>query len=346
MINYQNPIIQQDLETLWSASIEWDYLKNKTIVVTGATGMIATYFVFMLLYLNEKYNYNIQLLLLARNKNKLEQIFGKRREVKFIVQDVCDRIIIPARTDYILHAAGSASPYAIIHDPIGIIKANTMGTINVLEMAKLTTIKKVLFTSTREIYGKVENITSIKETDMGILDPLDPRSCYPESKRMAETLLKSYSIQYNINFNSLRIAHTYGPGMQTQNDGRVMADFMDDALNNRDIQLNSDGTAERAFCYLTDTIEAIFRVLINGINNEAYNISNETEPISIINLAYLIQKISGNNKTVKISKKEISKHGYTNYSRIKLDTSKIETLGWKPKISLVNGIDRTLKSFK
>jgi UDP-glucuronate decarboxylase len=76
MINYQNPIIQQDLETLWSASIEWDYLKNKTIVVTGATGMIATYFVFMLLYLNEKYNYNIQLLLLARNKNKLEQIFA------------------------------------------------------------------------------------------------------------------------------------------------------------------------------------------------------------------------------------------------------------------------------
>ena len=347
MINYQNTIIQEDLQTLYNTTVKWEQLQNKTILVTGATGMLASYFCFMLLYLNEKYNFNIQLFLLARSRNKLENVFGEEKpEIKFIVQDVCEKINIQGKIDFILHAAGSASPYFIINDPTGIIMANTLGTINVLELARKTNLQKVLFTSTREVYGKVENKEEINESVMGIIDPLDSRSCYPESKRIAETLLKGYSLQYNVNFNTLRIAHTYGPGMHVENDGRVMSDFLNDAIHNRDIQLNSIGTAERAFCYITDAIEAIFRILTDGENNSAFNIANETESIQIKDLARLIQQLAGNQKSVKIPPNENDKHGYTNYARVKMDTTKIRALGWQPKMSLKNGIIKTLNSFK
>ncbi len=347
MINYRNIIILEDLQALYKSTVKWQQLQNKTILVTGATGMLASYFCFMLLYLNEKHNFGIQLYLLARSRKKLEKVFGKENhEIKFVVQDVCEKINIDEKIDFIFHAAGSASPYFIINDPTGIIKANTLGTIRVLAFARKSSSKKVLFTSSREIYGKVEIKEEINESDMGIIDPLDSRSCYPESKRIAETLLKSYSLQFNVNFNTLRIAHTYGPGMQVENDGRVMSDFLNDAIHNRDIQLNSTGNAERAFCYITDAIEAIFRILTDGENNSAFNIANETESIQIKDLARLIQQLAGNQKTVIIPPNETNKQGYTNYARVKMDTTKVRALGWQPKVSLKNGIIKTLNSFK
>jgi UDP-glucuronate decarboxylase len=343
---YRNQVIQNDLQILHQSTVNWEHLKNKTILVTGATGMLASWFAFILMYLNEQENYEIKLFLLARNKNKLEQVFGNElKNVVYIVQDVCEEITIHTEIDYILHAAGAASPYFILKDPAGIAKANTLGTLNVLELARKTNTQKVLFTSTREVYGKVEGKDMITEYDMGIIDPLDSRSCYPESKRMAETLLKSYSIQHGISFNTLRIAHIYGPGMQLENDGRIMADLLNDALNNKDFQLKSDGTAIRAFCYISDAVEAMFRVMLDGRKNEAYNIANEIEPVTILELARLIQTLAGNDKDVFIETKEPPGSGYCNYKMVKLATSKTESLGWKPNITLSEGINRTLNSF-
>jgi len=347
MISYQNRIVQDDLKALYSSTVDWNFLKNQCILVTGATGMLASYFSFMLMYLNEHHGFNIHLILLARKMESLNQVFGENLEkTTLIVQDVSEDIYFDGKIDYIIHAAGAASPYYIINDPVGIIKANTLGTFNVLELARKAKTKKVIFTSTREVYGKVENKEVIAESDMGVVDPLDSRSCYPESKRIAETLLKSYSNQYKVHFNTLRIAHTYGPGMQTQNDGRVMADFINNAKENLDITLNSSGNDERAFCYITDAVEAMFRVLIKGNNNEAYNIANETEPITIIELAELIQTVSGNQKEVFAGKDNVSKPGYCNYKRVKLNTSKIEILGWRPEVSLKEGLAKTLKAIK
>jgi nucleoside-diphosphate-sugar epimerase len=346
MIKYKNKVVQEDLKSICQSSVPWEKLKNKTVLVTGATGMLASYFSFILFYLNEQHHFGIKIILLARNPDKVEIVFGNNLEnAEVLIQDVCDEITYSDNIDYILHAAGAASPYYIINDPTGIIKANTVGTMNILELARNTRNPKVVFTSTREIYGKIENKDIITETNMGTLDPLNSRSCYPESKRMAETLLKSYSDQYNIPFNALRIAHSYGPGMRTQNDGRVMADFMNDALHNRDIRLKSAGKAERAFCYITDAVGAMFLVMLNGNNEEAYNIANETEPIQILDLAKLIQDISQNSKGVLIPDDETSQKGYTNYKKVALGTSKIENLDWKPQISLKEGLMKTLESF-
>src|SRR5690554_2873808 len=246
MINYKNQVVLHDLNELHKSGVNWENLRGKTILVTGATGMIASYFTFMLMYLNEQEDLKMKLKLLARNIDKLNLIFGEERgSIEFIVQDVCEKFESIGSIDFIIHTAGCASPYHILHDPVGIIKANILGTQNILELARNANTQKVIFTSTREIYGKINDISVISEGDMGIIDPLDYRSCYPESKRAAETLLKSYSIQHGINFNTLRIAHVYGPGMQLENDGRVMADLINDTLNEGDIQLKSDGTAVR-----------------------------------------------------------------------------------------------------
>ncbi|ART78809.1 NAD-dependent epimerase/dehydratase family protein [Oceanisphaera avium] len=344
MINYQHPQVQQDIAELTQQAIPWHELKDKTVLITGATGMLASYVGFTLLYLNAELNLNIKILLLARNQDRLAQVYGNQKNVEWLVQDVCAPINYPDTVDYIFHAAGAASPYYIVNDPVGIINANVQGTQNALELARRSNTKNVVFASTREVYGKVEGKAFINEQDMGTLDPLNARDCYPESKRLAEALLMAYYTQHHINFNSLRIAHSYGPGMQIEGDGRVMSDLINDAVHARDIVLKSTGEAERAFCYITDAVSGIFRVMLQGEPSHAYNLANEQETIRIIDLAHLLQKIANKDKGVVI---DIPQHqaGYANFGRTALDTTKIEHLGWGPQVALADGLTRTLTAF-
>ena len=245
-----NKIVTKDMNFLTKRFEYSDEIKDKTILVTGATGLIAKNFVIFLLTLNKKLKLNIKVVALVRNLEKAKNTFKdyECENLIYLNQDICDEIKYDGKVDYIFHAAGSCSAEAIKRNPVGIMKANTIGTINVLEFAREKEVTKVIFPSTREIYGKVEGIDNISESDMGVLDPLNSRNCYPESKRLAETLFRSYADQYGVKFNILRIAHTYGPGMEIRNDGRVMADFIGAVVDNKNIVLNSDGTAIRAFC--------------------------------------------------------------------------------------------------
>ncbi len=346
MINYHHSQVQEDLKQLLEQNIPWHLLKDKTVLITGATGMLASYVGFTLLYLNEQLDLNIKPVFLARSEQKLKQVYGDALvNTCTLVQDVCEPIKYDGNVDYIFHAAGAASPYHIVNDPVGIINANVQGTQQVSELARNSQTKNVVFASTREVYGHVAGKTSIAETDMGVLDPLNPRDCYPESKRLAEALLTAYHTQYGINFNSMRIAHTYGPGMQIEGDGRVMSDLINDAVNARDITLKSTGEAERAFCYITDAISGVFRVMLQGEARNAYNLANENEPIRIIDLAHLLQKISKTGKIVKVELDINNQAGYTNYARTALDTTRLNALNWQPIVGLKDGLKRTLKAF-
>ena len=172
-----------------------------------------------------------------------------------------------------------------------------------------------------------------------MLDPLDDRSCYPESKRAAETLLKSYYLQYGVPYNVVRIAHSYGPTMRLEKDGRVMADLMGDAVAGRDIVLKSRGEAVRAFVYVTDAVVGMFAVLFHGEATKAYNLANETEPVSVKELARELATLRG----VQVVVSEGEQKGYCAYRRTALDTSALERLGWKPEVSLKEGISRVLQ---
>ena len=345
-----NKIVTKDMNFLTKRFEYSDEIKDKTILVTGATGLIAKNFVIFLLTLNKKLKLNIKVVALVRNLEKAKNTFKdyECENLIYLNQDICDEIKYDGKVDYIFHAAGSCSAEAIKRNPVGIMKANTIGTINVLEFAKEKEVTKVIFPSTREIYGKVDGIDNISETDMGVLDPLNSRNCYPESKRVAETLFRSYADQYGVKFNILRIAHTYGPGMEIRNDGRVMADFIGAVVDNKNIVLNSDGTAIRAFCYITDALEGIMHVMFKAESGEAFNLANETEPYMIRDVAQMLVDLYPE-KGLKVEFANASdevKKGYLGYKITKLNTSKLESLGWKPQIKLKKGMKNTVDYFE
>ncbi len=346
-MSYHNKIVQKDLEEIVASSSYLNALMGKSVLVTGATGMLATYIIYTLCHLNRIRGFNIKIIALARSEAKMKERFGEMVD-NILYQDVCDDIsYVNEKIDYIFHLASSATPHAIVNNPIDIIRSNTIGTINIFELARKSGAK-VLFASTREVYGAVSpEIKSIEEETMGVLDSMDIRSSYPMSKRMAETICSSYGVEYGVSFVIARIAHVYGALMNINNDGRVMADFISDAVNGRDIALNSSGEAIRSFCYVTDAVRALFLMLLAGDDNAVYNLSNEREPLSILDLARVVVK-TREELNLGVTYREISdseRRGYVKFERVELDTSKLEGLGWKPVVGLCDGISRVVKSF-
>lgn len=349
---YYSKVVQKDMEELSERKeLPIEELKGKKIMVTGANGMLATYLVYFFMYLNDKKNSEIEVYALARNEEKAKNRFGifeKNEYFHLILGDVCEKIEYDINNiDFVIHAAGNASPKYITSDPVGIIKSNVIGTLNILEYSKKWKTTRVLFTSTREVYGAVaSNVSEIRECDYGVEDPTNLRSCYPESKRMAETLLESYKQQFGIDYVTVRIAHSYGPGMNINQDGRVMADFISDIVNKRDIVLKSTGEAERAFCYITDAISGMLIALLNGKSGKAYNLANEKDPMKIRDVAQMLTKIFKKRKCEVIYKiPEQMSVGYSKIARTKLCTDELEQIGWKCRVSLEKGLKNTVLSY-
>lgn len=344
MVDYKNQIVQEDLARICQSNLNWNEFNNKTVLITGATGMLAVYLAYTFLYLREECGVNVRVMALCRTKAKAEGVYRDFVDKGFfslLLQDICSPIDCDDNIDYIFHLAGNASPHFINNDPVGILQTNLIGTINVLELAQKKHAK-VFFASTREVYGKNENACSLDEAAFGSIDPMENRSCYPESKRAAESLLRSYYVQFGVETFIARIAHSYGPGMKIDNDGRIMSDLIGNVVRGEDIVLKSSGDALRAFCYVSDAITGILYVVLKGKAGEAYNLANETEEIAIKELATSLAALS-NGKSKVVFMLQTANTGYCNYKRVGLDTGKLEKLGWKPSVSLMNGLERTLK---
>lgn len=346
MISFHHPIVSEDLAQICSTRTDWTRFAGKTVMITGATGMLATYLTYFFLYLKKEQKIDLRLIILCRTERKAKALFGEQfdnGDMELLLQDICDPLTLTDKVDYIFHLAGNASPKYINTDPVGIITANIIGTRNVLELARKSG-SKVFFASTREVYGANEGKLLLDEDSFGYINPMDNRSCYPESKRAAETLLRSYFNQYGVEVYVARIAHTYGPGMQIENDGRIMADLIGNAVRGEDIVLKSKGEALRAFCYLSDAISGILTIMMSGEPGEAYNLSNETEEISILQLAELMVKLSEGKSQLKFDIPPTNT-GYCNYQRVALDSRKINVIGFRPQVPLKEGIRRTIQSF-
>ena len=347
MQGYFHPIVQEDLRQMRQADLPWERLDGKTVLVTGAAGMLASYVTWLLLSLREQAGVRVSVIALCIDARKAEQMYGSfagKPGFRLLIQDVCDPIALEEPVDYIFHLAGNSSPYSINTDPVGILRCNLQGTLSVLEWARNRHISGLVFASTREVYGENETAGTLDERAFGSIDPLDDRSCYPEGKRAAETLLRSYYLQYGIPYRILRIAHAYGPTMRLENDGRVMADLMADAVAGRDIVLKGNGEAVRAFLYVTDAVLGMFTALLLGRPDAVYNLSNETEPVRIRDLAELLASRRGG-LVVRVPAQTSAegRKGYCAYPRIPLDTTALERLGWKPEVPLAEGIERVLR---
>lgn len=346
-----NKIIQEDLENIFNADLDWSAFVNKKILITGANGFLPAYLVESLLYLNHiNPKNNVKVFALVRNiKNaqvRFKDYLGCSNLI-FIEQDVCEPIQQVLDIDFIIHAASQASPKFYGIDPVGTLSANVLGTLNLLNYARLSNVKSFLFFSSSEVYGELDSSKMpISENSFGQIDPVNVRSCYSESKRMGENICVSFHHQFGVPTKIVRPFHTYGPGMKL-NDGRVYADFVSDILANRNISMHSDGSATRAFCYLADATIAFLKVLIGGVNGDAYNVGNPNEEHSILELAEMLVELFPEKK-LKVTKQVISNNNYLK-SEVKRnfpDISKItNTLNWNPITSSENGFRRTIESF-
>lgn len=338
-----NKIILDDCKEIIQNN-EVEKLRNKTFLITGASGMIASYIAYVLKTLNNQYDMNIKMILNVRNKNKLSEELLTDANVQVIVQDVINRFSIDSTVDYIIHAASPASPKIMKDYPFETNAANTIGTYNTLLLAKE---KKAnyLFVSSREIYGEPYGDIEVFTEDgpLGEVNPLVARNGYAEGKKAAENMCISMHEEYGVNVKIVRLAHTYGPGMSVT-DGRVQADFLNNVLNNEDIIMKSEGKQVRTYTYIADAVNAIFKVLLSS-KDIVYNIADDKE-ITIKELAETLVSLSSNSKLVMIPDQSLAR-GSASFTKGILSNEKIKKeLNWHPKYNVYEGFKRTLEYLK
>lgn len=339
---------QRDIDIILNNPIDWEKFRNKTVLVTGATGRLGMYIVEAINKADIDLNLNLDIIALARSREKLERVFGQSLmlpNIHTLIQDITQPICIEGKVDYIFHTAGAASPKDFTNAPVDTLWGHLQGTRNVLELARQTQTEKVLYVSTVETYGDWTSEKPICEADMGVMRADNARACYPEAKRMCETMLASYKAQYGIDYVGVRLCHTFGPGISLE-DGRAFAEFINDVIEGKDIVLQSDGSAARTYTYVADAIGAMLIAFTKG-NDEYYNIANTDNLISIRELAALIAELDPKKKTQVRFAEGVDATGlkFLNFNLGIMDTSRIESLGWTPQVNLENAFKYTIESF-
>ena len=345
-------IILDDLREIYDRRIDWEQLRNKTVLITGPNGMMASYLMFMLIFLNEEKHMNIQIIAMARSLENFNARFNEYSSAEYITvitDSISKPICIDGDIDYIIHAASFASPQYYDVCPVDVMSPNVIGTYYLLQLAAEKKVSGFIMFSSADVYGKITgNKDSITENDMGALDPLDIHSCYSESKRMAETMCSCFYHQYDVPVKILRICHTFAPTMNLNKDPRVFASFMKNIVNGEDIELKSDGMAKRAFIYIADAVAGIFTVLTKGQNGEAYNLVNTDAFVTIRELAETLTSIRKDIKlNVKFKQRQKEEH-YTENAHIGFippSNEKLKQLGWEAKYNIYDGFERVWQYF-
>ncbi len=336
----KNDKYNEDLKNAFKGIVNSKELFNKKILITGATGLIGSFLVDLLLYLNKHAKAEIDIYALARSEDRLRTRFASsimEKELNLVIQDVVQPLRLVEKMDYVIHAAGDGYPLAFREHPVETMTPAMFGTYELLEYARRSYGTRVLYISSGEIYGKrIGQNRAFSEEEVGEINSMDVRSCYPMAKRCAETLCASYYAQYNVEALVARLSHTYG-SCTSLNDNRATVQFLMKAVAGEDIVLHSEGNQMRSYTYIADCAAGILSVLINGEMGEAYNIANPDSRVTIAQFAEVLAKVAGT-KCVKVLPNESAKKELTPIEYAVLDSSKLEKLGWKGQYDIQKGI--------
>ena len=301
------------------------------IVITGGSGFVGSYLCEKLI--NDGHKIIVIDNLLTGSTENINHLMNNEN-FSFIEHDVQNHIEIENKVDYVLHFASAASPKAYTEHPVNTLKAGSVGTINTLGLAKKHDAEYLL-ASTSEVYGD-PLISPQTEEYWGNVNPNGERSMYDEAKRFAEAAVATYSRSYDLNTKIVRIFNTYGPRMQL-NDGRVVTNFIVQALKNENITIYGDGSQTRSFSYVEDTVAGIIS-LMNSSEYDVFNIGNPNE-MTVGQLAEKIIELTDSTSEIKYL--ELPND---DPKQRKPDITKAKTkLNWEPKVNLENGLTKTIK---
>ncbi len=306
------------------------------VLITGAAGFIGSHLCDR--FLREGHEVIGLDNFLTGSPDNVSHLFGNPN-FRFFKYDVTNFIYLEGELDLILHFACPASPVDYMNHPIHTMKVDSMGTLHTLGLAKLKGARYV-FASTSEVYGNPE-VHPQPETYWGRVNPIGPRSVYDEAKRFSEALTMAYHREHGIDTRIARIFNTYGPRMRV-NDGRVVPNFIYQALTGKPLTVYGDGSQTRSFCYIDDLVEGIYRLAIEeGLSGEVFNLGNPTEH-TILDLAKLIIDIAGSPSEIVFTDRPVD-----DPDRRKPDITKAKkVIGWEPETSIEEGLKRTVNWFR
>ena len=322
-----------------------DELGGKTVMITGAAGLICSAVTDILFRYNDPHSDKIQIAAAGRSIEEMQMRFGdmtQREDFTFVKYDASrtdNKLDIT--TDYIIHGASNAFPAMVMKEPVETMLANFIGIKCLLDMAKQSGTKRVLYISSSEVYGKKEGDKPFVESDYGFIDLLDPRNSYSVGKRAAETLCASYAKEYGVGSVIVRPGHIYGPTASPM-DNRVSSAWAYSAARGEDIVMKSDGSQLRSYCHCLDCASAMLTVLIKGEDCTAYNISNPDSMISIKQMAQILADHSGVKLITQLAS-ENEKKSFNPMSNSSLDSTRLESLGWKGCFDADTGLGHTVE---
>ncbi len=342
-------LYNEEIKKYASKDIDWEKLKDKTFLITGATGLIGKFLIDVIMYKNDTDNLNCKIIALGRNESKAKERFANcfnSNLFKFYETDINETITIEEeKLDYILHAASSTHPLQYSNYPISTITANVIGTKNILDLAVKTNASRVLFASSVEIYGENRgDVEAFDESYLGYINCNTLRAGYPESKRTGEALCQAYIKEKGLDIVIPRLSRIFGPTILST-DSKALSQFINKAVNDEDIVLKSEGNQYFSYTYVGDAVTALLYTLFYGINGEAYNVSDDSYDITLKDLASTIAKQVGKEVIFDLPTEEERK-GYSTATKAIMVSDKIKKLGWTVEESLDKTLNTTINILK
>ena len=346
----ENRLYKEDVQYTAELNLPWEKLKNKSFLITGASGLVGSYLVDVLMYQNQKNNMNCKIYAVGRSEDKAKVKFADywvSDNFEFVSHDINLPMDLEnvETVDYVLHMASNTHPMAYSTDPIGTVTANIIGTNNLLDFATKHNTTRFAFASSNEIYGENRgDVEFFDEHYCGYIDSNTMRAGYPESKRCGEALCQAYKKQKKLDIIIPRLTRSYGPTM-LMTDTKAISQFIRKGIAGEDIILKSAGTQHYSYTYVADAVSGLLTVILNGENGEAYNIADEASDIMLKDLAAIIAGFAGKKVVFELPDDE-EKAGYSMATKARLDGRKIKTLGWTARYDIKSGMKRNIEILK
>lgn len=346
-MNMNNVIYSEDIGLIAKNKIFVNALRGKTVLITGASGLIGRVIVDSLMEMNRLFDTRINVIALSRNKEKLCSRFisyKRKDEFNIVEADVIKPLDLNGvKPDYLIHAASNTHPKEYSNDPVGTITTNVLGTYNLLNWLSENGGGRFVFLSSVEIYGENRgDVEKFSEDYCGFIDCNTLRAGYPESKRVSEAMVQAYIVQNHIDGVIVRLSRCYGPTIEAD-DSKVLSQFVNNTVKGENIVLKSEGNQLFSYVYVVDAVSAIFTAMILGKTGDAYNVADEKSDVLLKDVASYLAGIR-NKKVVFQLPDEMEKRGYSVATKAVLSAEKIKKLGWTAHYGIKDGLFRTVKA--